>query len=296
MKINILTLDGVFDTGLATLLDTFAAANDMARRQSMNISRFEVQMIAVTGQVKSAHGLSIPAHQASGLDYPDWIVVPAINVHARQSPPDGWHDIADAKRFLQNMAKRGVKIAAACLNTFILADSRLLNEQTAAASWLNAAAPILPGAMMGHVELALWLIRQSSPPLADLLAKAMAADIRHPQVSRLPAGYLQHADDLINRFAHWSRAHLAQGFSLQAAAGALNVHPRTLQRRMEAALGKSPLAFFQQLRVERVKQLLAEGKDIETITADVGYSEVSTLLALLRRQTGKGIRALRHAV
>ncbi|EOY3993558.1 helix-turn-helix domain-containing protein, partial [Klebsiella aerogenes] len=68
------------------------------------------------------------------------------------------------------------------------------------------------------------------------------------------------------------------------------------QRRMEAALGKSPLAFFQQLRVERVKQLLAEGKDIETITADVGYSEVSTLLALLRRQTGKGIRALRHAV
>lgn len=119
MKINILALDGVFDTGLATLLDTFAAANDMARRQSMNISRFEVQMIAMTGQVKSAHGLSIPAHQASGLDYPDWIVVPAINVHARQSPPDGWHEIAAAKRFLQNMAKHGVKIAAACLNTFI---------------------------------------------------------------------------------------------------------------------------------------------------------------------------------
>ncbi|WP_368746269.1 hypothetical protein [Klebsiella aerogenes] len=177
MKINILTLDGVFDTGLATLLDTFAAANDMARRQSMNISRFDVQMIAVTGQVKTAHGLSIPAHQATGLDYPDWIVVPAINVHARQSPPDGWHDIADAKRFLQNMAKHGVKIAAACLNTFILADSRLLNEQAATTSWLNAAPPMLPGAMMGHVELALWLIRQSSPPLA-LLRRQTGKGIR----------------------------------------------------------------------------------------------------------------------
>ncbi len=177
MKINILALDGVFDTGLATLLDTFAAANDMARRQSMNISRFDVQMIAMTGQVKSAHGLSIPAHQASGLDYPDWIVVPAINVHARQSPPDGWHDIAAAKRFLQNMAKHGVKIAAACLNTFILADSRLLNEQAATTSWLNAAPPMLPGAMMGHVELALWLIRQSSPPLA-LLRRQTGKGIR----------------------------------------------------------------------------------------------------------------------
>ncbi len=110
MKINILALDGVFDTGLATLLDTFAAANDMARRQSMNISRFDVQMIAMTGQVKSAHGLSIPAHQASGLDYPDWIVVPAINVHARQSPPDGWHDIAAAKRFCKTWRSTALKL------------------------------------------------------------------------------------------------------------------------------------------------------------------------------------------
>ncbi len=158
------------------------------------------------------------------------------------------------------MAKHGVKIAAACLNTFILADSRLLNEQAATTSWLNAAPPMLPGAMMGHVELALWLIRQSSPPLADLLTTAMAADIRHPQVSRLPAGYPQHADDLLNRFEHWSRAHLAQGFSLQAAAGALNVHPRTLQRRMEAALGKSPLAFFSAIAGRTSKAAACRGE------------------------------------
>ena len=148
--------------------------------------------------------------------------------------------------------------------------------------------------MMGHVELALWLIRQSSPPLADLLAKAMAADIRHPQVSRLPAGYPQHADDLINRFAHWSRAHLAQGFSLQAAAGALNASTH-LTAQNGGRAGKSPLA-FPAIAGRTSKAAACRGKDIETITADVGYSEVSTLLALLRRQTGKGIRALRHAV
>ena len=30
MKINVLALDGVFDTGLATVLDSFAIANELA--------------------------------------------------------------------------------------------------------------------------------------------------------------------------------------------------------------------------------------------------------------------------
>ena len=59
-------------------------------------------------------------------------------------------------------------------------------------------------------------------------------------------------------------------------------------------LGKPPLAFFQDLSVERAKQLIAEGKDIESIAADIGYADASTLLALLRRKTGKGIKELRQ--
>ena len=46
------------------------------------------------------------------------------------------------------------------------------------------------------------------------------------------------------RAANQQRWRLSPGFSLQHAADALAITPRTLQRRTEAVLGKSPLAYF----------------------------------------------------
>jgi len=81
---------------------------------------------------------------------------------------------------------------------------------------------------------------------------------------------------------------------LQKAAGALAVSPRTLQRRCEAVLGKSPLSYFQDLRVERAQSLLhGSGLDVEAIAREVGYDNGATLRALLRERLGRGVRDLR---
>lgn len=316
MKITILTLDGVFDTGLTAMLDTFSTANELALVQGVEVPPFDVQMVGMRKHVRTAHGLIIPVQGATGQDSPDWVVVPALNTKQPEHLLTSLErkDVGDAKRFLQRMAKREVKIAAACLGTFLLAESGLLNGHSATTTWLMAplfrqrypaihldearlivhSGPyVTAGAMMGHIDLALWLVRHSSPQLADLIAKFMLVDDRLAQTPYIIPDYLAHADELITRFEQWSRQHLNRGFSLQEAAIALSVHPRTLQRRTEAILGKSPLAFFQDLRIERAKQLIAEGKDIDTIATEIGYSEASTLLTLLRRKTGKGIKELR---
>jgi transcriptional regulator GlxA family with amidase domain len=72
-----------------------------------------------------------------------------------------------------------------------------------------------------------------------------------------------------------------------------SVNPRTLQRRTEAVLGKSPLAFFQDMRVERVQHLISIGHDLEKIAGEVGYADSATLRNLLRRRLGRGVRELR---
>jgi transcriptional regulator GlxA family with amidase domain len=64
--------------------------------------------------------------------------------------------------------------------------------------------------------------------------------------------HLANADPLTQQFERWARRRLAKGFSLDQAAKALGTSKRTLARRMESVLGKSPLAFFQDLRIERV--------------------------------------------
>jgi transcriptional regulator GlxA family with amidase domain len=74
----------------------------------------------------------------------------------------------------------------------------------------------------------------------------------------------------------------------------LAISARTLQRRCEAVLGKSPLSYFQDLRVERAQSLLhGNGLVVDAIAAEVGYVDGATLRTLLRERLGKGVRELR---
>jgi transcriptional regulator GlxA family with amidase domain len=153
---------------------------------------------------------------------------------------------------------------------------------------------VTTGAAMGHLDLALWLVRQASPELASIVSRYLLADIRSSQAPYIIPNHLAQADPLILRFERWARDHLKAGFSLPEAARALATSARTLQRRCNEVLGKSPLAYFQDLRVERAKSLLhGSGLDVEAIAAEVGYSGGHTLRMLLRERLGRGVRELR---
>jgi transcriptional regulator GlxA family with amidase domain len=67
-----------------------------------------------------------------------------------------------------------------------------------------------------------------------------------------------------------------------------------LQRRCTAVLGKSPLSYFQDLRVERARSLLnGSDLDVEAVAFEVGYEDGATLRTLLRERLGRGVRDLR---
>ena len=101
---------------------------------------------------------------------------------------------------------------------------------------------------------------------------------------------------MVERFEQWARGRLAEGFSLDEAARAVATSKRTLARRMHAVLGKSPLSYFQSLRVERAVHLLKTGNEsVDEIAARVGYADGVTLRTLLRRRLGHGIREIRKA-
>lgn len=79
------------------------------------------------------------------------------------------------------------------------------------------------------------------------------------------------------------------------AASALATSAPTLQRRCEAVLGKSPLSYFQDLRVEHAQSLLrGSGLDLDAIAAEVDYVDGATLRTLLRQKLRRGVRDL-HA-
>ncbi|MBN3725582.1 GlxA family transcriptional regulator [Burkholderia sp. Ac-20379] len=315
MKLAILIVDGVFDTGLTVLLDVFSTANELAAAAG-KAPPFDVEIVGIGRSVRTALGLTAAVEPADALRKPDWVIVPAINAKQpeRLIAALERRDVVDAIGHIRAWHARGIHVAGACIGTFLLAEAGLLDHREATTSWplaplfrkrypnvkLDDARMIVPagnvvtaGTAMGHLDLALWLVRQASPDMAALVAGFMVIDRRPSQAKYIVPDFLAHADPLVERFERWAREQLAKGFSLQAAARALSVTPRTLQRRTEAVLGKSPLAFFQDLRVERAQHLMSLGLDLETIASDVGYADTATLRNMLRRRTGRTVRELR---
>ena len=77
MKVGVLVVNHCFDTGLATVVDAFNTANELAQMSGMKSARFELEMIGVRRSVTTANGLTVPVGSAKNRA-PDIIVIPAI--------------------------------------------------------------------------------------------------------------------------------------------------------------------------------------------------------------------------
>jgi transcriptional regulator GlxA family with amidase domain len=317
MRIAVLALEGFWDTGLTVTLDALKLADAFSAAQMGGTVRFDVSIVGVRKKVRSGQGFAIPVKAITAELKPDWVIVPALSTGRPEQlvPALDRRDVRQATDHLRKWHAAGARIAASCIGTFVLAEAGLLDQREATTTWwlaplfrqrypsvlLDESRMLVPsdlgvtaGAAMGHLDMALWLIRKASPELAAVVSRYLLADLRSLQAAFIIPNHLAQADPLIQRFERWARDHLKEGFSLQQVAGALATSARTLQRRCEAVLGKSPLSYFQDLRVERAQALLrGSGLDIGAIAAEVGYVDGATLRTLLRERLGRGVRELR---
>jgi len=316
MKLDVLALDGVFDTGLSTVLDVFTTANELAAMLQLDVPPFQATVVGVRKRVRTAQGLAVPIARAVGTAPADWLVVPALGCKMPETlePALARADVRDACSALR-ASSESAHLAAACIGTFVLAEAGLLDHHKATTTWwlatmfrqrypavqledsrmlVSSGHRVTAGAALSHVDMALWLVRQVSPELATLVARYLIVDSRPSQSAYVISDHLSHSDPLVERFERWARGRLADGFSLDEAALAAGTSKRTLARRMQQVLGKSPLSYVQDLRVERAVHLLkTSDKSLEQIAGMVGYADGVTLRTLLRQRLGRGVREMR---
>ncbi len=317
MRVDVLALDGVFDLGLSAVLDVFQTANELIVMAALEVPRFDVRTVAMRRTVKTSHGLTVPVQAVDGR-IPDCVVVPAIGFKM-PGPLEtalARSDVQDAGAALRQWARGGATMSAACVGTFVMAESGLLDGHHATTTWwlgplfrqrypsvlldesnmlVKSGRFVTAGAALGHIDLALWLVRGASPRLASLAARYLIIDTRASPSTYALTDHLVHADPVVQRFEKWARARLKRGFSLDDAAKATGSSKRTLARHMRRVLGKSPLSYFQSLRVERSVHLLrTTDASVEEVATRVGYNDGATLRALLRRRLNIGIREIRR--
>jgi len=134
------------------------------------------------------------------------------------------------------------------------------------------------GAAFGHVDLALAIVRASSPALSDLVARYLVVDERPSQAAYTIPSALAQSDPTVAAFERWTREHLAETFSLLDAAKAVGVSERTLQRLVQRTIGTSPIRFVQDLRGRTCRTPVAHHRTVYgDISHKVGYEHANTL-------------------
>ena len=318
MRIALLATDGMFDTGLSVLLDTFATANELAMGPGQQ-PRFRVQVVGLRDLVRTQQGLQIPIVPAKEAATPDLAIVPALGAKSPEAMADALErdDVRDAADQLVAWHESGARVAAACTGTYVLASTGLLDGLRATTTWwlgpdfrqrftsvelddtqmvIDAEGRVTAGAALAHVDLALWFVREVSPTLARTTSRHLLVDGRPSQATYAMSDHLAHCDPIVEKFERWARNHLCD-FTMPTAARAVGASERTLERRLRKILGQTPIAFVRRLRVERALFLLETTDDsVERIAEAVGYGDGVTLRTLLREKTGLGIRQLRHHV
>jgi transcriptional regulator GlxA family with amidase domain len=317
MQVAVVVYDGVFDSGLTSVLDILDNANALGG-QIHEPPTWNVTMVGSCSQVRTGAGLVVAPEPLEAAETADLLVVPAL---AGNSPKALLDHVGDdvslpVRDLIARTRERGTTIASACTGTFFLAEAGILDGVRATTTWwlspsfraryprvdLDHSQTVVTregittaGAAFGHVDLALAIVRASSPTLADLVTRYLVVDERPSQAAYTIPSALAQSDPIMAAFERWIREHLTESISLPDAARAIGVSERTLQRCVQRTIGTSPIRFVQGLRVECAAHMLRTTElSLETISRKVGYEHPNTLRVFLRDRTGKTTTALRN--
>jgi transcriptional regulator GlxA family with amidase domain len=317
MRVAVLAVDGMFDSGLTAILDILSTANVLSGQADLPAPPFEVVPAGRDDSVRTAHGLRLATTPWAQLgdDPPDLAVMPAVGLRPPAEVVDMVRDHCILAA-ITTLCEHGTGMAAACSGTFFLAETGILDGLTATTSWwlgsafraryprvdldqsttLAIAGNITTaGAGFAHLDLALSLVHRQSPALAELVARYLVIGDRPAQASVAVPSLLASANPTVAAFERYIRDNLSHPASVEDAARAIGVSERTLQRASVSTLGMSPVRFVQEVRLEQATFLLrTTHQTADAIAAAVGYQDAGTLRSLVRRRRHTTLAALRN--
>ena len=315
VDVAVLAVDGCFDSGLSAVVDVLATANALRQEVPAPPPAFTVTIVGLAKRVQTGNGLTVnPVPAKKMAQVPDLLVMPALGVKT----PD---EIIETVRghaaldLIRESCANGTELAGACTGTFFLAESGVLDGLLATTSWwlgpaFRARYPAVlldetriiarearittAGAAFAHIDLALSIVQQHSPSLADLTARYLLIGDAPSQAAFAMPALLARADPTMAAFERWVRQRLSEPLQISAAARDLGISERTLQRTTASVVGMSPLHFIQQVRLDEATFLLRDtSMSANAIAAAVGYRNAGTLRALVRKRRNSTLRSLR---
>lgn len=194
MRMGIVTVDGCFTSGIVALVDVLRTAEAVRADVDPRIPPLHVELVGPAQRVTGSTGLPLTTTRSlAELNGLDVVIVGALGTMNTADTVDAVRSRVGraVRRALEELDHEHVALAAACSGTFPLAEAGLLDHGRATTSWwlgpvfrtryprveLDLDAMVVTdtrattaGAAFAHVDLALTLLRRSSPALAAHVA------------------------------------------------------------------------------------------------------------------------------
>lgn len=322
-----LVFDGCAEGLLGVGLDIIETASRLLRLGMASVPGWEPllrqRVVSIDGRdVRAATGRRVAVDGALSLrgQRPgDVWVLPGIPTAATEATLARLLLRPDAQRagvLLARAAGRGVQIAASCSATFVVAQSGILDGRSATTTWwlvpvfarrfpkvtvrsdrmvIDSDGVLTAGAAFAHADLMLAVLaRLAGPSLAQLVTRYLVLDERASQARYMVLDHLRSADPTLRAVERFVAQNLDRQLSLDELAQVAATSPRTLARRVEAALGLTPQRFVQRIRVSQAAHLLATTQEsVEDIAARVGYADAAAFRRVYRQHFGEAPRQAR---
>ena len=302
---------------ISGLFEALSSVGGLAPREERTAGGgdpFDVEIVGESaGMIESASGLAITVHRAvDDAHEADIVIVPSMAMAQDEAWVPGRYP--KLVHWLRQMYAGGATICSACTGANLTAETGLFDGHEATIHWSsehrfrrrNPAVRLRPdealvisgeggrlissGASTAWHDLTLYLIaRHVGPATAQAAARFLLWEWHRDgqaafQVFDPPT---DHGDAAVLA----AQRAIADNFAVAAPVDEMvrwsGLAPRTFKRRFKLATNSSPIAYVQQVRVERAKRLLeTTDEGIEEISWAVGYEDPASFRRLFKRLTG----------
>ncbi len=323
LHVSLVIYQHVLATGLTLPMEMLLAGEAFARRYDKSALKLKTQLVsqeakAVTSRagIQFLPDITLDNIAADEVYVPDIILVPSL----WRNPRPVLKKHAKLITWLKHCWQQGSTLLAVGTGVCFLAESGLLDNHSATTHWhyveqfkrdypkveikpdffITQSERIYCAASLNALaDIIVHLISQTyGLSAAQNVERNFSHEIRKPYEEQryLEGAVDRHADELIAQIQFWLRTNLSSDISLSELAEQFGLSQRSFTRRFKMATGIRATEYWQQLRIETAKDLLASSNlSIQEIAYHVGYQDQGHLTRLFNQNlslTPKDYRAM----
>ncbi len=323
LQLSLVIYEHVLATGLTLPLEMMLAGEAFARRYDKSAMVLKTQLISQeTDVVRSRAGLtltpdiSLSEYSIEDIDIPDIILIPSLWRNPRPILKKHKKLIA----WINYCWQQGATLLAVGTGVCFVAESGLLDNHSATTHWhyveqfkrdypkvalkpdffITQSERIYCAASLNALaDIIVHIIGQTyGRAAAQNVEGNFSHEIRKPYEEQryLEGAVDRHPDELIAQIQFWLRTNLNSELSLAELAQQFGLSQRSFSRRFKLATGLRATEYWQNLRIEAAKDLLASSNlSIQEISYHVGYQDQGHLTRLFKQKltlTPKDYRAM----